>query len=152
MTYYSSFFSGTLTVFFGYTAYLIPLFFLFIGLKKILNFKTHFFFIHLLVFSLGIASLGLFFSALGFNGGVVGSFELKYLNIEYANYLQNNLYLNIFLIILFIFSIFTIFYGLTLKNKVIFKILGFAIRVFPLSFRKITFDTQIYERDKKEIK
>ena len=76
LIYYSSFFAGTLSVFFGYTAYLIPLFFLFIGLKKILNFKTHFFFFHLLVFSFGIASLGLFFSALGINGGIIGSFEL----------------------------------------------------------------------------
>ena len=88
LIYYSSFFVGTLRVFLGYSAYLIPLFFLFFGLKKILNFKTNFFFIHLLVFFLGIAALNLFFSALGVDGGVIGSFELKYLNIEYANYLQ----------------------------------------------------------------
>ena len=140
LIYYSSFFAGTLTVFFGYTAYLVPLFFLFFGIKKILNFKTHFFLIHLLVFFLGITALDLFLSALGVNGGVIGSFELKYLNIEYSKYFQNNFYFNMFLIILFVFSVFTIFYGLTLKNKVIFKILGFTLKIFPLSFRKITFD------------
>ena len=37
LIYYSSFFSGTLTVFFGYTSYLVPLFFLFFGIKKILT-------------------------------------------------------------------------------------------------------------------
>ena len=105
LIYYSSFFVGTLTVFFGYTAYLVPLFFLFFGIKKILNFKTHFFLIHLLVFFLGIMALDLFLSALGVNGGVIGSFELEYLNIEYSKYFQNNFYFNIFLIILFVFSI-----------------------------------------------
>ena len=140
LIYYSSFFAGTLTVFFGYTSYLVPLFFLFFGIKKILNFKTHFFLIHLLVFFLGITALDSFLSALGVNGGVIGSFGLKYLNIEYSKYFQNNFYFNIFLIILFVFSVFAIFYGLTLKNKVIFKILGFTIKIFSLSFRKISFD------------
>ena len=137
LIYYSSFFIGTLVIFLGYAAYLVPLFFLFFGFKKIFNLKTHFFLIHLLVFFLGIAALNLFISALGANGGLVGSFELKYLSIKYGNFFQNNFYFYVFLIILFIFAIFSIFYGLTIKNNIIFKLLNFFIIILSLIVRKI---------------
>ena len=137
LIYYSSFFIGTLVIFLGYAAYLVPLFFLFFGFKKIFNLKTHFFLIHLLVFFLGIAALNLFISALGANGGLVGSFELKYLSIKYGNIFQNNFYFYVFLIILFIFAIFSIFYGLTIKNNIIFKLLNFFIIILSLIVRKI---------------
>ena len=113
--YYASYFSGTLLVFIGYSSYLIPVFFMILGIKKIFNINTNFFVIHLISLVFGIAFVCLLMALLGLNISVVGLLELNFLYNNFYQIINNQIYYIGIIIILFIASIF--FYFIWINNK-----------------------------------
>ena len=141
IVYYTSYFSGTLLVLFGYSAYLIPVFLIILGIKKIINVRTHFFLLHLIFFILGINLLSLLSVLIGINNTIVGLFGLSFLYANFNEIISNNLYYYVLTALVIVFSIFFTLYGLTIKNKIIIltlklfsSFLYFVFKNLKLSF------------------
>ena len=147
IVYHTSYFSGTLLVLFGYSSYLIPVFLMILGIKKIINIKTHFFLLHLIFFIAGINLLSLLSVLFGINNTVVGLFELSFLYANFNEILNNNLYYYVLTALVIVFSIFFTLYGLTINNKIIILILKLFSSFLYFVFKnlKLTFVLSLFQ-------
>ena len=130
--FYGSFTSGTFYVFFSYPSLIFPLFFLVIGIKKIINIKTGLFIVRFICFIIGASLLSFLLSYFNYPGGVLGNLILDFYKLNLFNLLSNIYFVVIFLLVTIFIAFFSIAYGLTLKMR-------FAIKVFifPLKFLNV---------------
>ena len=148
IVYYTSYFSGTLLALFGYSSYLIPVFFIIFGIKKIINIKTNFFFIHLIFLILGISLLSLLMIFFRFDTNIIGLFGINFIYTNLYETINNDLYYYVLIFVIFIFSVFFILYGLTIKNKIVFIIFKFCIALFFSIFKnlKLNFIYSVFKK------
>ena len=116
---FGAYYSGTLDKFIGKLQYLIPLFFLIIGTKKIIGIKTGFFFFHFLSFVVSMALLSLLINLLTNKSGQLGIKIFDILKINFSYVLENNYYYISLILFLIFLNIFLLIYGLTLNFKIV---------------------------------
>ena len=136
---YSGGFGALLFIFFGHASYIIPIFFLIFGFKKIFVIRTNFFLLHFFSFILSIFFIDFILSIFNFNGGLIGDTSLKFLEKNNTMLLQNKFYFSLMILFMFAMSIFLGVYGLALKYRFFYKTSYYVATYFFAFFRIFKF-------------
>ena len=145
---YSISFGALLFVFFGHASYIIPVFFLIFGFKKIFAIKTNFFLLHFFSFIVSVFFIDFILSVFNSNGGLIGDTLFKFLEKNNTLLLQNKLYFLLMVFLMFFVSIFSGIYGLTLKYRFFYTI-SYSAWVYFFAFFKIFKIINIFSFHKK---
>jgi len=114
---YGAYLSSFLLVFFNYTAYLIPVFFLLVGIKLILGISIKHTYLKFFLFLIGVFILNLSLEIQKNNGGLIGEFLKNILDVFFEKYLELNYLFFIIFFTLIIISLSLIFISLDVKIK-----------------------------------
>ena len=86
---FGAYYSGTVQELIGSLQFLIPLFFLITGVKKIIGVKTGYTIIHFLSFSISIVFLSLLSNLLTNEINQLGTIIVEIININFLNFFEN---------------------------------------------------------------
>ncbi len=147
--------SGFLMVVLYYSSYLIPIFFLIIGIKSIFGIKYKNFFVHFISLLIGICILNLALALANTNTGLVGKFFFDIIKNLLLDFQSNVFFKWTILSIVFLLSVLFISYGLTFKVSFIFSLskkiiilLGYFFKLFK--FIKIPYPSLPQEKNLEE--
>ncbi len=133
---YGAYISGFLLVFLHYSSYLIPFFFLVVGIKSIFGIKYKNLFVRVISLLIGVCILNLSLAFVNIDTSIIGKFFFD-ITINFLFNFQHNVFFkwSIFCFI-FLLSILFISYGLTFRAVFVFslgkKILRFVSYIFKL--------------------
>ncbi len=131
---YGAYISGLLIISLSILCYLIPIFFLIAGYRKILGFKYDLFIIRALFFIFGILLITIPFSFLKYNSGIIGVFLNEFYIIYLSKYFLNFYLESLFQFVIFCISLLLIYFGLALRFKFLFYILKKILKIIYYVF------------------
>ena len=135
ISFYTSYISGFMILFFNYSSALIPAFFLITGVKSILGIKYHNFIFQASVLLVGLCFLNLLLTFANINQSLIGIFLIDVFNTY--EWFKNIYFKVAFLSIISISLIFFISYGLTFKIRFVFRIFGKLFYFFIYIFKPL---------------
>ena len=139
---YGSYISGFLLIMINKSSYLVPIFFLIVGIKSIIGIKYNNFFFHIVIFVIGLSFFDLSLFFLKIPSGLIGKFlfDIAHSFIDFNLYNQYIFW--VFVIIIFLVSLLFIAYGLTLKTSSIIFIIKQALKLILYIFKPSKFLTK----------
>ena len=126
---YGAHISGFFLLILHYSSYLIPVFFLIIGIKSIFGIRYKNFFMRVVSFLIGVCILNLSLSLANINTGLVGNFFFNVTKNFFLNF-QNNFFFKWTIPgLIFLLSVLFITYGLTFR---VFFVFSFSKKILNL--------------------
>ena len=139
---YGSYISGFLLIMINKLSYLVPIFFLIVGIKSIIGIKYNNFFFHIVIFMIGLSFFDLSLFFLKIPSGLIGKFLFD-ITHSFINFNLYNQYIFwIFVIIIFLVSLLFIAYGLTLKTSSIIFFIKQVLKLIVYIFKPSKFLTK----------
>jgi len=121
--FYGAYTSSFLYIFLNYSSYLLPAFLLITGLKSLLGIHYKYFILKLFIFIIGLFFINAPLSFVNIKVGLVGIFLNDLIRILLENYFANFYLITFIYLLIFLTSIILIYYGLTLKSRVLIYII-----------------------------
>ena len=143
MGFFGAYYSSFMFVIFGLSSYLISIFFLIFGFKKIIFSSKKIFLLNFLILMIGVVSLNLSVSMSGIKYSLIGSFSMDVLENILNEYFYSPYFYFILVFVLYLISIILIYFALDVKlkffNPLIKKVFLTIIIIFkPLIKFKLT--------------
>ena len=137
MGIFGSYYTGTLESLIGNLQYLLPVFFLIAGVKKIVGVKTNLIFVRFFSFLISITILSVLFNVFNIQSIYLGKIILEIIRNNFYYIFENNFYFPVIVILTIIIFIYLFIYGLTIKIKNI-KILFWPLMQILNLFLKLS--------------